>query len=616
MIHFCLLIANACTFAPIMEKEDAQEVVGFLADDRSSVGFSYLATAGELNGLILPLSYYSTADYWAKYVGTLPGNDLTVVDVYNEKDYTLTPSQDKTLSPGSDLQIERVNVYNGTDIYDASCWQIALALAGFHGLSPGQKLLDLTQNQDLLLQLGYGGDQKNPQKNANRAITSMDHFSYNRTSITNPANAYFFRMVTTNWLSTDPFLGTSYAHYVTAQDLPDNPDYQAGLITWMDWKPITGENAWGFLIGPLQAARLRQQAGKKSYVPFSSKAVQNAIGVLHPLSAMQSPLGGIYYACKGSLGNTGSEPVNPHEISVENNASSLAGLILFEQVLQDELKNESDLTAEQKTTIQDTLKTIQTMIFGGSATEGLLAFFKKYAWDDENGIFYQGGLGCDPMQPKTWMPTIEPKAVDVNTWGISVLGQPTLDLWFGFGTAYQIWQKVKSWGGFYGPDQNLWGVGYSDQDEKGIMSAEWTAGAINMARCLITQYEEASKSSAYSKMQQSEAMNYVKSLQEDHTSMCARLLSLRTDLYPTVDAFQEVRPENYASLIPIPSGKKAFLYASKRYLIPFGWFANPLPSTTSSAWALMLNFNYNPFHPEGIYQAIEWDLLQSPRSLY
>ncbi len=48
-------------------------------------------------------------------------------------------------SPGKDLQVERVNVYNGTDIYDAACWQIALAVCGKAGMQgpSGSSLFDL-----------------------------------------------------------------------------------------------------------------------------------------------------------------------------------------------------------------------------------------------------------------------------------------------------------------------------------------------------------------------------------------------------------------------------------------------------------------------------------------
>ena len=345
--------------------------------------------------------------------------------------------------------------------------------------------------------------------------------------------------------------------YVTAENLPDNPDYQAGKITWLDWKPITGENAWAFFIGPLQTAYLNQLATGNSFVPFSSAAVQNAINVFFSLRCMQSELGAIYYACKGSLGNQGDQPVNPYEVSVENNASALAGLMIFQRILQDELAHETDLSSDAKQQIQTALNALTATIHGGSTpqgtlTKGLLAFFQNNAWDAANGIFYQGGDANNPQLGTDWQPTSEPKAVDVSTWGVSVLGQPLIDSWHGFGTAYQLWQNIKSWGGFFGPDSSIWGVGYSDQDgngssghyEQGIISAEWTAGAINMARCLITQYQAASSSSSYSPSEQAQAAQYVQSLQKDHDSMFSHLMTLRSDLYPATEAYAQVCPSS------------------------------------------------------------------------
>ncbi|MCH9631664.1 MAG: hypothetical protein S4CHLAM37_16880 [Chlamydiia bacterium] len=610
------ILACAGEFTPIQTDAEVKELLDFLVSSTDSVGFTYQGTVGELNNLTLPLSYYSTADYWGTYVGGLPGNDLTVTDVYNPGDYTLSPDMS---TPGANLQVERVNTFYGTDIYDASCWQIALALCGKNSLTgpSGQDLFQLTANQDKLLFVGYDGNAPQPQANANRATTKPNGtFEYNGQSITNPSKAYFFRMVTRNWLSHDPFMGTEFLKHVTAENLPSNPVYQKGMITWLDWKPISGENAWGLFLGPLQASYLKQQKEGASYVPFSSDAVQNALGTLFGLRCMQSELGGIYYACKGSLGNVGDKPVNPFEVSVENNASALAGLLIFQTVLKDELAHETDLSAAEKQQVQTALSDIDAMINGGTTpqgtqTKGILAFFKENAWDATNGIFYQGGDANNPQKPSTWIPTVEPKAVDVNTWGISVLGQPLVDAWHGFGSCYKLWTNVKSWGGFYGPDKTIWGVGYSDEDDngssgdykKGIISAEWTAGAINMVRCLITQYEEAAKDAKYTPAEQKLAQGYVTDLKKDHDSMFKNLMSLRSDHYPTSAAYDTVRPADYTTLIPIPSGKLAFVYASKRYMIPFGWFANPLPSTTSTSWSMMLHYNFNPFSPAGSYEA-------------
>jgi hypothetical protein len=167
---------------------------------------------------------------------------------------------------------------------------------------------------------------------------------------------------------------------------------------------------------------------------------------------------------------------------------------------------------------------------------------------------------------------------------------------------------VKHWGAFFGPDGSLWGVGYSDQDgngtggsyKQGIISAEWTAGAINMVRCLITQYQTIAANSP-NPQEKALAAQYVQSLQKDHDSMFRYVMTLRSDLYPKTPVYSMVRPPNYTSLIPMPLDKLSFVYASKRYLIPFGWYANPIPSTTSTSWILMLHYSFNPFKFGGDY---------------
>ncbi len=615
LVYFSCVSSVLCaeSFHSVQTEAQAAAELNFLISPASSVGVTYVGSAGVLNGLNLPLSYYSTADYWGQYVGSIAGNDLTVVDVYNPGDYTLTPSPQ---SLGANLQIERVNAFNGTNIYDAACWQIALGVCGSAGMQggSGQDLFAMAEAQNRLLTVGYDGNASQAQVGANRATTHEDGtFMYNGQPITSEGCSYFFRMVTRNWLSQDPFMGTKYMQYITAENLPSNPEYVAGKITWLDWKPITGENAWGLFIGPLQTAYLNQKTAGGKYVPYKSLAVRNALGVLIAIRCMQSPLGAIYYACKGSLGNMGDQPVNPYLVSVENNASALAGLMILQQVLRDELQYETTLSSEKKEYIQMAVSDIQVMIYGGQTplgaqTKGLLSFFQNNAWNAKAKVFYQGGFANDPGQSSDWVPIATPKAVDVTTWGLSVLGQPLVDSWFSFGTCYNSWQQVKQWGGYFGPDGSLWGVGYSDQDgngssgnyKQGILSAEWTAGAINMVRCLITQYQTIAATSS-DPQKKALATQYVQSLQKDHDSMFRYVMTLRSDVYPKMPAYGTVRPQNYSALIPMPPDKLSFVYANKRYMIPFGWFANPIPSTTSTSWILMLHYNFNPFKYGGDY---------------
>lgn len=604
LIFVCFEL-NAIEWKEIQSSKEIDSIINFMASPIEEVGCSFVGTAGKLKNLTLPLSYYNSPEYWGEYVCKLPKADCTVVDKFNQNDYTLTPLN---TSPGGNLQVERVNVNYGANIYDAACWQIAMAVAGKAGKkSPtGQSLYSLANNVDESLAQGYSGNAGHVQLHANRAITKNDGtFTYNGTKITNPLNAYSYRMVTRNWLSKDPFMGTNYAKYIKAEDLPkNNPDYKEGLVTWMDWKPITGENAWAFLIGPMQAAYLEHiVTGKKKFIPYKSVGIQNAIKVLEAFKAMQAPIGAIYYATSGSLGNVGDTPVNSYEVSVENNASALAGLLMMDQVL-----DHVESSEEGKKEISQAQNIIKSMIYGDSKTKGLLSFFKNYAWDKEAGIFLQGGIANSPKEKSDWVPTTEPKAVDVSTWGATVLGQPLLDSWFGFGTAYKIWTNTKKWGGFYGPDGELWGVGYSNQDgngqnSKGIISAEWTAGAINMIRALITQYSKIKESDTATKEQKQFVEDAISDLQKDHDSMMKNIVSLRNDKYETNDAYKDVRPANYGKLINIPDNKLSFIYASKRYFIPFGWFANPIPSTTSTAWIIMLNYGFNPFTLGGGYEA-------------
>ena len=74
---FCLTALTSCllygqTFPPVQTAEEIQGEVDFLTSTCDQVGFAYQGSIGELNGLVLPLSYYSTPDYWGKYVGSIP----------------------------------------------------------------------------------------------------------------------------------------------------------------------------------------------------------------------------------------------------------------------------------------------------------------------------------------------------------------------------------------------------------------------------------------------------------------------------------------------------------------------------------------------------------------
>jgi len=574
----------------------------YLVSYRSTHGGAlYGNSQGQLQGLTLPYSFSDSEQYWGEYVCGLPHTDCAVSDVYDSADYSVRPAP----GPGAPLQAERVNVHNGTNIYDAATWQIATMLGAVvnrFGNLLGADPYRLVSDQNAVLS---GAHVAPDMPLGSRATTKQGLFVYNGVAVTDPRAAYAFRMTPAVWLADDPLKDSQFARLLHVGTLPANrPQYQPGRISWSDWKPISGDNAWAFLVGPLHAAYLRYVvADHGAYVPFRDPGIQNAVAVLPTFAAMQSPLGAIYYAPSGTLGNSSDRSVNAYFVSVENNLSVYAGLQILDATLGAELAHESDLDASSRDRIMESRRIIATMITGGQhaarRTQGLLAFFRSSAW--QTGEFVQAGYANDPGAGQEWLAVTEPKAVDVNTWGVAALGPERIDGWFGFGAAFEVWQRLKRWGA-YGVERTLWGVGYSDADgngqtpdgafRSGVLSAEWTAGAIVMVRSLLRHYGATPRGArVYARAQE-----FVHELRADETSMIRGIQELRFDRY--VAGSMPGKPANYQNLMVEPTGPLApqpYLYASSRYRIPFGWYANPLPSTCSTAWILLVADNYDPF---------------------
>ena len=580
-----------------------RESYEYLVSYRSTRGGAlYNNSQGPLKGLILPFSFTDSEQYWGDYVCGLPHTECQVLDIYDPKDYAVKPAP----GPGAPLQTERVNVHNGTNIYDAATWQIGIMLGAvvnklgnFLDVDPYK----LVSNQNAVLSGAYVAPDM---PLGSRATTKQGLYMYNGVAITDPGAAYAFRMTPSVWLADDPLKDAQSASHIRVGPLPgDRTQYQPGRISWSDWKPITGDNAWAFFVGPLQAAYLYYIfANHGTYVPFKDQSIQNALAVLPAFAAMQSSAGAIYYAPAGTLGNNSDRPVSPYFVSVENNLSVYAGLRILDATLAAELSHEPDLDVSSRNRLAESRKIIATMILGSRGSEakhtrGLLDFIKDSAWRD--GEFVQAGYANDPSQAQEWVAVTEPKAVDVDTWGVATLGPEQIDSWFGFGAAFEVWQRLKKWGA-YGVDRTLWGVGYSDADgngqtadgayKSGILSAEWTAGAIVMVRSMLRYYQATPREShAYAR-----AQDFLRQLRVDEKSMLRGIQELRFDRYVT--GRMPGKPRNYANLIAEPTDPIAtqpYLYASSRYRIPFGWYANPLPSTCATAWIFLVADKYDPF---------------------
>jgi hypothetical protein len=568
--------------------EQLAATYAYLVSDRDTHGGAlYRVTEGALQGLLLPYSFSDSERYWGEYVCGLRGVDCTVFDYYDPGDFAVKARS----GAGAVLQTERIDVHNGTNIYDAATWQIAVELGAVANhftsrLAPDPYQLASNQNRALA---GAGG----------RATTIGSVYVYNGTRISDPASSYAFRMSAPAWLAPDPLKDSPFARFITVGPLPgDNPLYTFGHVSWSDWKPITGDNAWAFLVGPLQAAYLHHVVARGGKcVPFAEPAVQNAIAVLRAFAAMQSAAGAVYYAPAGTLQNQGAAGVSPYFVSIENNLSLFAGLGILNATLAAELAAEARLSADEKNRIVGASRLIDAMLSGGQLpdarrTKGLREFLRAAAW--RQGEFVTAGFASEPGAPDEWRPSPGPRAVDVNTWGVAALGAGQIDAWFGFGAAYQLWERLKEWGG-YGEGQTLAGVGYSDADSNGrtpegnfragVLSAEWTAGAIVMVRNMIQHYRVTPGGAPL-----------VAKLAQDEAHMLDGIQQLRFGRY--VAASIPGKPPGYASLIvrpATPAGSEPYLYSSRRYFIPFGWYGNPLPSTAASAWVILVADRYDPF---------------------
>lgn len=278
----------------------------FLVKEREQGGalFSFTTATGSY---LLPHSFYDTPAYGGAYVCGSSSAACAINDRYKMLDYQLSPA------PGAagKLQVERANAHSGANIYDAATWQIAVVLGFVKNkltLSSSTSAYALASSlSDVLRQSAFPPDENSDCVKAGRckissapgtrrATTAGNTFVYNGAVVTEGNRAFAFRAFASEWIARDPLMGSPFASFITASNLPlTNAAYSAGKITWSDWKPITGENAWAFLIGPPQAAHLHYVVFKKEkFVPFAELAVQNALDVLPTFAAMQSAVGGVY----------------------------------------------------------------------------------------------------------------------------------------------------------------------------------------------------------------------------------------------------------------------------------------------------------------------------------
>ncbi|NKB65300.1 MAG: hypothetical protein GKR95_25440 [Gammaproteobacteria bacterium] len=394
----------------------AQKVLNFLTENNT------YNLPGSISRTEMPLSFYVPNEYW-----TTPPNNQEAP--YSVKRYA-----------------ERALAYFGADIYDVATMQVALSLY------PNYKRgLTVADNWTKRLRSGFSGT-LGDYKGKNGTIRGWtttgkngNNFKYGgNTGIPMPvdgmqaAGAYFFRMISDQYEFNDPLTGDHLWPGKYKKSNTGSKKLDGTPMTWIDWKPITGENAWAAFIGPLQL--LYRKTG--ALPTFDSPEVQLALSVLPAYDDMQwkdpsdsSRRGAIFYAPENSAANIPGQLVNPYGVSNENNFSSYGGLTILMQILSAAYVNEKE--ASKKPLIEAQFSKVKELASGIKSYFAENLCYKDSSTGSNKGkyFFYTGGEYGTQATGNTGTFTGGGPgymfAVDVHTWGCAVLGVKNVDTWFG-----------------------------------------------------------------------------------------------------------------------------------------------------------------------------------------
>lgn len=459
--------------------------------------------------------------------------------------------------------IERLILEEGLSIYDAALWQITLTmLGGKNNLRAASLPVEIywegTLGELTSIRAGYNGQP----------------FVYDpREQDLVPADlsrkgqrGFLFRIINANgrFTMSDPGNGLEYFEHF--------PNFSR--IHWEDWKPIAGENAW-------VAMAALQLYHKKYFDPLSNTYDTASPSVELNLSEelaraaiiLQSDCGGIRMAPLGTyyhlldINDTGS----PEEITSRLDeqarivqASQLKKKTRTRQMGKIEFP-EHDIWYYEEISTENNLSWYAAfrMLYKitekpryKEAMEKIEAYLIK-TWSPDKHFFYQGMH----FYNDEWLTNTRFFATDVQNWALIVLGPQKIDEWFGEGSAMAIWKNTKERSGCYNDDNELQGMGFTQEQDQ--ISVEWTAGAILAARALERYYAPAHPSWA------EEAVKDIRSMRRG------------------VEPYRR----------DISSDTAAYAYSSKRGWIPFGWFSHDpeVLSLVSTCWIILVDSDFNPF---------------------
>lgn len=533
----------------------------------------------------LPLSYWVPDGYWEE-------TDLktsNIVQMTAEARYTAVTQMT--------LQTHAVN------LYDSGLWMLSSVLLN-HTERARAWMLFLSQADTCL---------QNPPGPSIRAPSSRWAYGAREKRFTG-RNAFFFRMTAPYYMTqgvpeafcevsnsigseeVQPGWQNSYAEPCPSAcgacgngGVPSK-NSQGLFYLFSDYRPVTGENAWISMIAPLQYDFLTHDPDRPG--------LQMALDALPAMRALQFELRGelssVYYSpcsCKGMQCKPRTE-AECELASAENAASAYAGAVMLMQSIP---------------------KTHAAYAEAGSLAEGIRrAFLHDFIVPEglqistvvdqqEKGptVLCQPCIVSSLTVPRGSQHVQKSKvlAVDVFTWGLTVL-HPHIDLHFGHGFSFKLWLSCRHLGGYTNSSltqsgDGFAGVGYTYNKDANVLSGEWTLGAINMCEVLARFYESKDAEIAKDLRRDAHTMRHaVKSLLEVEIDMAGNGL--------------QYGHQAHAGRI------KTMLYATKRFKIPFGWWAHPHPSMASTVWQFLDSVYFNPLalggqmiapdHTDGVFK--------------
>jgi len=213
-------------------------------------------------------------------------------------------------------------------------------------------------------------------------------------------------------------------------------------------------------------------------------------------------------------------------------------------------------------------------------------------------------------------------AVDVHTWGLSVLSEDIADI-HNLTTPFELWRQVRKLGGYNykyttdseNCDETVYGVGYTypnvNATNGGIVSGEWTLGAIFAVRTLHSMYGNSTRCTSNSNFNYEYAIydadtkkRLCKKEFVDASKFCSfAKLQLENDEKNMMNTVSNELKTNIVDMSAngmqyghqIGMQTDAIYYANQvHYNIPFGWYAEMNPSMASTAWMVFAENGVNP----------------------